>query len=178
LQDFIKIDVANNVLEELAKRRIRLSKKLTFFWKGYFSTSKRMATGAKSAMTKGLSGISATTRFAIVIRGLEHLTFAQQMTIALLKFQQRMQVIMQMYQALYQLATNEEEAREITYTAEVEMVKCKDQARQDFSRTLINNQMSGIQSLISYTKSCFARAAEVIREYGDTSQMMARNITI
>jgi hypothetical protein len=179
LEGFTKLDVTKNALEELGQRADDMIKKLDVSdWKGYFSTSTRMKTGAKSATTKGLSGISAAARFAVGIRGLEHLSFAQQMTIALQKFQQRIQIMMQTYQALYQLAMNEEEARKITYAAEVETINSKDQARQDFYQTLIDNQMSDIQSLLSYTKASFARAAEVIREYGDTSQMIARNIAV
>ncbi|MDR2812338.1 MAG: hypothetical protein LBB05_00890 [Puniceicoccales bacterium] len=132
----------------------------------------------KSFLTKGKDALIAGGRFMAGIKGLENLSSMQQTVVALQKFQQRVQVIMQVYQSLYSLAMSEEEMRKMTYAAEIEMINTKAQARQDFLQMLIDNQMSDIQSLLSYTKASFARAAEVIREYGDTSQMIARNLVI
>jgi hypothetical protein len=73
---------------------------------------------------------------------------------------------------------SEEDARNTAYAAEVDILTSTAQARQDFYEMLVDNQMADIQSLLSDTKSSFAPAAEVIREYGDTNQMIARNHVI
>ncbi|MDR2628607.1 MAG: hypothetical protein LBC30_01270 [Puniceicoccales bacterium] len=130
-------------------------------------------------MTKqGASVVSSAARFVTGIKGLEHLNFAQQMVIALQKFQQRVQALMQVYQALYQLAMSEEEARNVTYAATVEAIRTKSDARQEFYQMLIDNQMADIQTLLSYTKASYERAAEAIREQGETNMMIVRNLVI
>jgi methyl-accepting chemotaxis protein len=172
LDGFTKTSATKEALEGLSQQADDVVKNLDVSgWKGYDVKSPR-AVRSKNAFTKRLSSVA---RFAVGLKGLEHLSFAQQMVVALQKFQQRIQAVMEVYQALYNLAMSEEEMRKTTYTAEVEMINSKAQARQDFLQMLIDNQMADIQSLLTYTKDSFARAAEVIRDYGDTNQMITRN---
>jgi hypothetical protein len=115
-------------------------------------------------------------RFVAGIRGLEHLSRLQQIVVALEKFQQRIQALMELYQALYKLALSEEEARNVIYAGKVEAINTEADARQEFLQMIIDHQLSDIQSLMSHVKSSFERAAEVIREYGETNREVAQNI--
>ncbi|MDR0418322.1 MAG: hypothetical protein LBH08_02725 [Puniceicoccales bacterium] len=131
-----------------------------------------------NSATKGTSILSDVAHFAAGIKGLEHLNFAQQMIIAVQKFQQRVQALMQFYQALYQLAMSEEEARNATYAATVDAIRTESDAQQEFYQMLIDNQMADIQTLLSYTKASYERAAQAIQEHGETNMMIARNLVI
>ncbi|MDR1366744.1 MAG: hypothetical protein LBJ13_02430 [Puniceicoccales bacterium] len=117
-------------------------------------------------------------RFIAGIKGMEYMNFAQQMIVAVQKFQQRIQALMQVFQALYQLAASEEEARNVTYAATVDAIRTKSDAQQEFYQMLIDNQLADIQTLMSYTKASYERAAEAIREQGETNMMIARNLVI
>jgi hypothetical protein len=131
-----------------------------------------LAKNKKLTENKFLSAL----RFVVGIGGLEHLSWLQQMVVALEKFQQRMQALMEFYQALYKLAMSEEEVRNVTYAGQIEAINTEGEARQEFLQMIIDHQMSDIQSLMSNAKASFERAAEVIREYGETSRMVAQNI--
>ncbi|MDR0740409.1 MAG: hypothetical protein LBF34_01705 [Puniceicoccales bacterium] len=95
---------------------------------------------------------------------------------AVQKVQKAVQAVMTLIQALDNFAMSQEQITKMRCTAEMEMIETLAQAEQDFLQMLIDNQMADMQSLLAYTKASFARAAEVIREYGDTSQMIARNL--
>jgi hypothetical protein len=95
---------------------------------------------------------------------------------AVQKLQRAVQAAMKLIQALDNFAMSQEQITKMRCTAEMEMIETLAQAEQDFLQMLIDNQMADMQSLLAYTKASFARAAEVIREYGDTSQMIARNL--
>jgi predicted nucleic acid-binding Zn-ribbon protein len=173
LEGFTGTTATKEALESLSSQTDDVIKNLDVSgWKAYDVKAPK-ATRSKNAFTKGLTSAA---RFAVGIKGLDHLSFSQQVVIALQKFQQRIQAMMQFYQALYSLAMSDEEVRKAICSAEIEIINSKAQARMDFLQMIIDNQMSDIQSLLAYTKDSFARAAEVIREYGDTAQMIARNL--
>jgi hypothetical protein len=123
-------------------------------------------------------GIRSGARFLLGIRGLEYLNFAQQLTIALEKFQQRMQAFMEFYQALYSLAKSEEEQRNVAYAATVDAIRTEADGKQEFYQMLIDNQMADIQSLMSYVKASYERAAEAILAQGETNRMIAQNLVV
>ncbi|MDR1437896.1 MAG: hypothetical protein LBI69_02435 [Puniceicoccales bacterium] len=129
-------------------------------------------------LTKVGKGIRSGARFLLGIRGLEYLNFAQQLTIALEKFQQRIRAFMELYQALYNLAKSEEEQRNIIYAAKVDAIRTESDAKQEFYQMLIDNQMSDIQALMSYVKASYERAAEAIMTQGETNRMIAQNLVI
>jgi uncharacterized protein YukE len=118
----------------------------------------------------------AAVRFVAGIRGLEHLSRLQQIVVALQKFQQRIQALMELYQALYKLASSEEEARNVICAGKIEAINTESDAQQEFLQMIIDHQLSDIQSLMSHVKSSFERAAEVIREYGETNREVVQNI--
>lgn len=118
----------------------------------------------------------AAVRFVAGIRGLEHLSRLQQIVVALEKFQQRIQALMELYQALYKLALSEEEVRNVTYAGKIEAINTEKDAQQEFLQMIIDHQLADIQSLMGHVKSSFERAAEVIREYGETNREIVQNI--
>jgi ABC-type transporter Mla subunit MlaD len=131
---------------------------------------------ASSLKDKMKHGVKSAARFAVGIRGLEHLSFAQQMIVAVQKFQQRIQVLMQVYQALYNLAMSEEEARRMATAAAIEAINAEKGAKMEFWQGIIDNQLSDTQSLMNKQKNAIEQAMAVIREHGETTREIARNI--
>jgi methyl-accepting chemotaxis protein len=115
-------------------------------------------------------------RFVLGIGGLEHLSYVQQVTIAMEKFQKRMQALLEFYQALYKLAMSEEEARKVTHAGIVNAINTEADALQEFLQMIIDHQVADMQSLMSSVKAAVERATEEIREYGETNRMITQNI--
>lgn len=137
----------------------------------------RTATGASRVGSKSLSGAYSALRLVGGFGGLEHLNFMQQMMIATQRLQMRFEAVMQVYQSLYALAISEEERRNVQYAAEVEAIRTKSDALQELYQMFIDNQMADIQALMSYVKSLFERTMTLIREKGETEQMIASNLS-
>lgn len=142
------------------------------------SASNRTATGGTRKASRALSGIAKGARAIAGLRGLEHLTIFQQIMIASQRLQNLIQSAMQFYQALYNLAVMEETTRNIKYAAEVDAINTRFQALDEFYQMMLDNQMADIQSLMSYVKASYERAAEAIREYGETNMEIIRNIAV
>jgi hypothetical protein len=120
--------------------------------------------------------IKSAARFVFGIKGLEYMDNTQQMIILFLKLQQRMQALLDFYHALYKLAMTQEEIQTMTYMATIDAINKESEGRQEFYQMLIDNQLADIQTLMGYVTASFERASEAIREYGETSRMIAQNI--
>ncbi|UPA28517.1 MAG: hypothetical protein LW808_000345 [Verrucomicrobiota bacterium] len=144
----------------------------------FLSSSNRTATGGTRRASQALSGIATGARAIAGLRGLEHLNIFQQIMIASQRLQNMVQATMQFYQSLYNLALNEETNRNTMYAAEVDAINTRYKALDEFYQMIIDNQMADIQSLMSYVKASYERAAEAIREYGETNMEIIRNITV
>lgn len=142
------------------------------------SSSNRTATGGTRKASRALAGIAKGARAIAGMRGLEHLNIFQQIMIANQRIQNMVQAAMQLYQALYNLAVMEETTRNIKYAAEVDAINTRFQALDEFYQMILDNQMADMQSLMSYVKSSYERAAEAIREYGETNMEIVRNIAV
>lgn len=144
----------------------------------FLSSSNRTATGGTRKASQVLSSVATGARAIAGLRGLEHLTIFQQIMIASQRLQNMIQSAMQFYQALYNLAVMEETTRNIKYAAEVDAINTRFQALDEFYQMMLDNQMADIQSLMSYVKASYERAAEAIREYGETNMEIIRNIAV
>jgi hypothetical protein len=138
-------------------------------------TGKATKEGAKDATE---AGGKAATVLEKTAQGLSQFSNIEKAIMTIQRLQQWMQSVMQIYQALYQLALSEEEIRNITYAATVDAIRTKSDAQQEFYQMLIDNLMADIQTLMSYTKASYERAAEAIKEQGDTNMAIARNLVI
>jgi hypothetical protein len=110
--------------------------------------------------------------------GRKNFEYATRLVLELNKAKQRVEVGLQLISSMNNFAKSEEQANQIRYAAEIEAINVEWEAQDAFYQTIIDHQLSDIEVQISYAKASFARAAEVIREQGEVSRMIAQNLVI
>lgn len=132
--------------------------------------------GFETFRDKIASGATSLLQFIGGTRGNDQLNFAEHAAIATKKMQMRAGALIGIYHALNALAISEGERRKTETSAAIDAIRTESDALQEFYQMIIDNQMSDIQTLMSYIKSSYERATEAIREFGETNMMIAQNM--
>jgi hypothetical protein len=130
--------------------------------------AKMLQTGAKAAQTVA----KAASTVANVIEKVQKVISEIQ------KVMQRVQMVLELVNSINNFAKSQEQATIAWSAGQVEAIKMEYEGKDAFYQMIIDHQMADIETQINYVKASFARAAEVIREHGETSRMIAQNLVI
>lgn len=186
-----KVEKLREQVKTLADTSTKLTKgmesidKLTESLKTFGDTAEDIVKSSRSFLEQsssivqdGMKQSNEVMRLLKRLTGGENLSIFQRFVVNVDRFQRVSQIGLEFYGAAYNFARTEESTRDMLYKAQIDHINGLSKAQQELYQNYIDNQLSDIETLMSYTQASYERAASAIKEYGDTSTMIARNIAV